>query len=266
MTSVPHSGAKSVTPGGSVAGGAVLTYAIGDVHGCADLLVKAFDLIAEDAGERRADIVCLGDYVDRGPDSMAVVQMLMKGPHREGDTLVCLKGNHEDLMVNAIGGDDAAESCWIGNGGRQTVISYCGHIPPEHVVWMASLPVMHEDHNRVYVHAGLMPGMEIGENEPEVCMWIRDRFLREKGGWAKHIVHGHTPQWDGKPDPAEPELLAHRTNLDTAAFHTGVLTVGVFDPEQSGGPIRTLRAAITKATAGETRDAEPIHRRDGDEG
>ena len=227
------------------------TYAVGDIHGRADLLCVMLDMIEADAGKRPAKIVFLGDYVDRGPDSAVVVQMLMAGPRRDGDMFVCLKGNHEDLMVGSvIAGDESAERCWIGNGGAQTVMSYGGTVPWAHAEWMNALPVMHEDARRVYVHAGLMPGMDIGENDPETCMWIRDRFLRDGGSWSKHVVHGHTPQWDGKPDASKPELLAHRTNLDTAAYHTGVLTAGVFNDDKAGGPYRLIRApaAITRAS------------------
>jgi serine/threonine protein phosphatase 1 len=55
-------------------------------------------------------------------------------------------------------------------------------------------------------------------------------------------VHGHTPYWREKPDPARPECLQHRTNLDTGAYFTGVLTIGVFDNAMGGGPDTVLRA------------------------
>jgi serine/threonine protein phosphatase 1 len=79
-----------------------------------------------------------------------------------------------------------------------------------------------------------------GQNE-ETCLWIRERFLRAgPGDLPAHVVHGHTPHWADKPDARLPELLPHRTNLDTGAFMTGVLTAGVFDPATPGGPIRLL--------------------------
>lgn len=218
------------------------TYAIGDVHGRLDLLSQAFALIIDDAGERGADVVCLGDYVDRGPDSKGVIDLLMSSPLRDRDTLVCLMGNHEQLMLGAATGCKASESCWMGNGGVQTAISYGSSIPADHLNWLSELPLLHQDAHRIYVHAGLMPGYGPDQQDPEWCLWIRDRFLREQGGWSKHVVHGHTPQWDGKPNATEPECLAHRTNLDTGACWTGVLTVGVFDPNQAGGPISILRA------------------------
>lgn len=248
-----HSGLKASVPTEQDAGvsGQRLTYAVGDIHGCLGLALAAFDAIEADAGERGADIVCLGDYVDRGPDSRGVIELLMAGPRRAGDTLVCLKGNHEELMAESGAGDLSATSCWLGNGGRETIASY-GHggVPPEHFSWASGLPVMVADDHRVFVHAGLMPGFSPEGQDPATCMWIRDRFLRCGDEWGVHIVHGHTPQWDGKPDPTQPELLPHRTNLDTGACWTGVLTVGVFDAEIAGGPIRVLPIkAVTDLSA-----------------
>lgn len=218
------------------------TYAVGDIHGEHALLLVALDKIEKDAGDGPAHIVFLGDYVDRGPASRSVIETLMAGPRREGDTFTCLQGNHEDLMLGAAAGDPAAESCWIGNGGGQTCLSYGGAIPPEHLNWIDALPVLHETEHHVFVHAGLMPGLEIHQQERETLLWIRERFLRDTGGWAKHVVHGHTPQWDCKPDATKPELLPYRTNLDTGACWTGVLTVGVFDGP--GGPKRLLTATV----------------------
>lgn len=74
-------------------------------------------------------------------------------------------------------------------------------------------------------------------------MWIRERFLgAEASELEAHVVHGHTPLWEGKREAAEPELLGHRTNLDTAAFATGVLTIGVFEADTPGGPTSILAA------------------------
>jgi serine/threonine protein phosphatase 1 len=93
------------------------------------------------------------------------------------------------------------------------------------------------------VHAGLAPKTPFHRQSEETCLWIRERFLRARArDFDGHIVHGHTPLWDGKPDFTQPELLAHRTNLDTGAFASGVLTVGCFDDASDGGPVELLRA------------------------
>ncbi|HWA60379.1 MAG TPA: hypothetical protein VG939_03350, partial [Caulobacteraceae bacterium] len=105
----------------------------------------------------------------------------------------------------------------------------------------------------IYVHAGLAPKTPLGRQSEDVCLWIRERFLRARPkDLEAHVVHGHTPVWEGKPDFTLPELLPHRTNLDTGAFASGVLTIGVFDPAEPGGPVEVLRAvgpAWTRAQA-----------------
>jgi serine/threonine protein phosphatase 1 len=192
----------------------------------------------------------LGDYVDRGPDSRGVIEFLMEA--QQTGALVCLKGNHEDMMVRACRAEDSRDAFhWLCNGGGATLISYgasdttvgLSTVPEEHLTWMEGLPHIVQDDHRIYVHAGIMPGLQIEDNDEEVCLWVRERFLRAKAQDFPadlHIVHGHSPVWVGKPDASKPELLDHRTNLDTAAFHTGILTVGVFDADQAGGPIETL--------------------------
>src|SRR6202034_935427 len=106
---------------------------------------------------------------------------------------------------------------------------------------MAGLPRTTGDGHRIYVHAGLMPGTPAHRQKDETCLWIRERFLQARPGeFEAHVVHGHTPVWEGKPDPAEPELLEHRTNIDTGAFATGVLSVAVFDADTPGGRIEVL--------------------------
>lgn len=229
----PSRGAESVREPAGVA----LTYAIGDVHGRHDLLAAALDAIETHAGDRPANVICLGDYVDRGPQSRQVIETLMAGPRRPGDDWTCLRGNHEDLMIGAHRGDIALVDCWMGNGGVQALASYGAEgVPAEHIAWLDSLPYMAADDHRVYVHAGLMPGHAPEAQQPEWVTWIRDRFLLAGADpvWGgKHVVHGHTPD-------EEPELLGWRTNLDTGACWTGTLTVGVFERDRPGGPVELL--------------------------
>ena len=94
---------------------------------------------------------------------------------------------------------------------------------------MAGLPRTTGDKHRIYVHAGLMPGMPAHRQKDETCLWIRERFLQARPGeFEAHVVHGHTPVWEGKPDPAEPELLGtpdqyrHRRVRDRRALCRGV--------------------------------------------
>jgi serine/threonine protein phosphatase 1 len=165
--------------------------------------------------------------------------------------VVCLKGNHEELMIQAIADPGGRRlERWLEYGGDQTLKSYglaegddlAAGVPVEHLRWMAGLPRTTGDGHRIYVHAGLMPGTPAHRQNDETCLWIRERFLQARASeFEAHVVHGHTPVWEGKPDPAEPELLDHRTNIDTGAFATGVLSVAVFDADTPGGPIEVLR-------------------------
>lgn len=228
-----------------------LTYAIGDVHGRLDLLQAALDAVARHGAGSDVRLVLLGDYIDRGPESRGVVDLLM-GLQRDAP-LVCLKGNHEDLMVRAIrDGKPADVRLWLREGGDRTLASYGAAsleeaavaVPAEHLRWMSRLPLTTADARRVYVHAGLSPQSPMDAQDERTCLWIRDVFLAaEAGAFEQHVVHGHTPLWRDKPEMDRPELLDHRTNLDTGAYQTGVLCVGVFPRDTSGGPLEVIRVS-----------------------
>ena len=235
----------------------MLTYAIGDIHGRYDLLLRALDEIGHHAGGGVARIVFLGDYIDRGLWSRDVVKVLMELDRLPNIT--CLKGNHEQMLIDAVRGRDTGDvTSWLISGGAETIKSYGGAgagaisdldlIPEDHVQWMEALPTLLSDQRHIFVHAGLKPRVKAERQDDAVRLWIREKFLRAKNLQAfpdgKHIVHGHTPHWEGKPDASLPELLSHRTNLDTGAFFTNVLAVGVFDPERSGGPLQVLKIAL----------------------
>jgi len=225
------------------------TYAIGDVHGRYDLLQEAMAAIHDHGGGQHGRIVMLGDYVDRGPDSRGVVEYLIA--HTKSQRIVCLKGNHEAMMVEAIrGGDLNRMSAWMFHGGEETMRSYgwSGRhaasgalIPPAHLDWMAGLPLMVRDDERIYVHAGVDPSVPIDEQSEATCLWIGERFLSSSlDRLTHHVVHGHSPKWREKMRTAQVERLAHRTNLDTGAYLTGVLAVGIFERGRLGGPVEVL--------------------------
>jgi serine/threonine protein phosphatase 1 len=223
------------------------TYAIGDIHGRLDPLTAAMDHIHAHAAGRPHRIIFLGDYIDRGPESRGVIEFLMAA-ERTGP-ITCLKGNHEALMLGALRRPDGgALPRWLRNGGDATLRSYgtdahdLSAVPQEHLNWLARLPFLIHDDHRIYVHAGVTPGIPLDRQDEDACLWIREPFLRAPpAAFDRHVVHGHTPTWAGKPDPSEPELLPHRSNLDTGAYFTGVLTVGIFDDDLPGGPVSTLR-------------------------
>lgn len=213
-----------------------LTYVIPDLHGRADLLDEALLRIAADASRRGMNsggtIVTLGDYVSKGPDSRGVVERLSANPPREF-TLIALKGNHDAMMVGALrDGVDPKE--WLGKGGSSTLESYGGEVlsvPPSHLAWLDARPLMHEDAHRLYVHAGVDPTLPLYAQNEKTLLW-KCYPKTEAGGYgARHVVHGHDNQIDG------PLLFTGRSNLDTAAWRTGRLVIGIFDDEMPGGPV-----------------------------
>jgi len=243
-------------------------YVIGDIHGRLDLLWAALRVVADHSTVQAPRLVLLGDYVDRGPDSRRVVELVMA--LQEDPRVVCLKGNHEALMVKALT-DGSTEDFqrWRAAGGDATIRSYGAmdhesaetNVPKAHLRWMASLPLTSGDGHRIYVHAGLMPGVPLEDQREETCLWIKERFLRARPQqFDMHVVHGHTPVWAGKPDAATPELLAHRTNLDTGAYMTDALAIGVFAEAIDGGPVEVLTvscAAGGSASVSTVRPAAP---------
>jgi serine/threonine protein phosphatase 1 len=217
------------------------TYAVPDLHGRYDLLEAALEAIEHDADE--GTIVFLGDYVDRGLQSRQVVERLIAGPPAAW-RWICLKGNHEDMLVEALR-SPSKRDWWLENGGTETVLSYGGtrRIPEDHVNWMASRPALHVDRHRIFVHAGVDPAAPIEAQSQRTLLWHRWQRDEDCQHPRGHIVHGHTPYRDG------PVRLAGRTNLDCLAVMTGRLVVGLFDDDRPGGPIDLIE--IAKGPIGE---------------
>lgn len=213
------------------------TYAVPDLHGRWDLLEIALAEIEEEAP---GTVVFLGDYVDRGPGSQKIVECLIDGP-RPGWRWVCLQGNHEEMMVDTLTGKRDPER-WLVNGGDATLRSYGqrgegyepGIVPVAHIAWMASLPLLHRDVHRVYVHAGVDANAPLDAQDARTLLWSRYPKEHAEGHSGLHIVHGHQPYEDG------PLCLPGRTDLDTLAWATGRLVVGVFDDDRPGGPVEFI--------------------------
>lgn len=207
------------------------TYVIPDLHGRDDLLARALsDISAHSRGEGGV-IVTIGDYVDKGPNSKQVVERLRSGI--AGWNLVALKGNHDAMMVQGLR-DPARLAFWMARGGDTALTSYGGEpsaVPEAHIAWLDQRPLMHVDINRVYVHAGIDPGLPLKQQSEATLLWKRYPKEYSAGFGARHVVHGHDN------DPDGPLLLEGRSNLDTAAWRTGRLTVGVFDDDKPGGPV-----------------------------
>jgi serine/threonine protein phosphatase 1 len=205
-----------------------LTYAIGDVHGCLDKLVRLLARCRTNAKERSSRFVFIGDYIDRGPDSAAVVDLVMELQQERTAEVICLRGNHEAMAVAAAEEGRDAERQWLFNGGIETLRSYgvlsAEDLPSEHLAWFRALPLCYDDGRRYFVHAGVDPGRAFEDQCEDDQLWIRNRFLSHTGRYARFVVHGHTPLETGRPD-----LRANRVNIDTGAVFGGPLTAAVFD-------------------------------------
>ena len=208
------------------------TYVIADLHGRLDLLEAALARIEEHTPGK---VVFTGDFIDGGPQSRGVVARLIAGPG-DGWEWVFVRGNHEDMLLDCYSGKNL--SWWLKHGGRETIDSYSGEIDPAHIEWMRSLPRLYSDKHRVYVHAGVDECYDLDQQPAGLTQWYRYSKGDNDGYRGMHVVHGHTPRRKG------PELLAHRTNLDTNALSTGRLVVGVFDDEKAGGPIEVIEVTL----------------------
>lgn len=221
-----------------------LIYAVGDIHGRADLLAALHGRILDDAAARsqnRRLIVFLGDYVDRGAHSREVIDCLIDAARSDdGFERIFLKGNHDDAMIGFLNGDHDG-AWWITMlGGRETLRSYgvsAGkdarhllrrNLPESHGMFLNALQPVHLEDGLLFVHAGIRPGIPLDEQDPEDLMWIREEFLHSNADFGHIVVHGHTICWDG------PEIRNNRIGIDTGAFATGVLTCLVVTRDHLG--------------------------------
>ena len=223
-------------------------YAIGDVHGRADLLARMLDRLEQEfrAVDAPAPIlVFLGDFVDRGPDSRDVIDLLVTG-RPEGFDRHFLKGNHEAAML-AFLDDPVAGKAWLNHGGLETLASYgvrplptqgCGpadlkragaalreRIPIEHRQLLEALERYIVFGDYCFVHAGVDPARKIEAQSDADLFWIRRRFLDDNRALPFKVVHGHTPV-------DAPHHDRRRIGLDTGAYFSGVLSAARFENDK----------------------------------
>jgi serine/threonine protein phosphatase 1 len=216
-----------------------LTYAVGDIHGCLDKLRGLLLHCEMHADGRPLAFVFVGDYIDRGPQSSAVIDCLIDLKAQHGGRVVTLMGNHEAMALAAIDGRSPTQ-LWFAQGGLATLESYGvaepRELPRAHADWLRALPLSYDDGRRFFVHAGVNPGASLAAQDDFDLLWIREPFLSHRGDYGRLIVHGHTPLVGGAPD-----LRGNRLNLDTGAVYGGPLTAAVFDDAQTE-PIGFLQA------------------------
>jgi serine/threonine protein phosphatase 1 len=195
-------------------------FAIGDIHGCYDRLKTLMDKIPIDLS--RDTLVFIGDYIDRGPYSVEVVDYLMQLRKRVPD-IVFLKGNHEDMLDKFINGVD--RFTYLLNGGQQTLDSYLTKpvqsdfypIPPDHMEFFKSLRLYYETEEFIFVHAGLRPRVPLESQKTEDLLWIRDKFISSKYDFGKRVIFGHTPL-------KKPLVEPNKIGIDTGAVYGNALT------------------------------------------
>jgi serine/threonine protein phosphatase 1 len=220
-------------------------YAVGDVHGRADLLTELFNRIDSDLNARpiaKSIQIFLGDYIDRGPHSRQVIDLLI-ARRQQGET-VFLKGNHEACALLFLE-DRAKLSDWKELGGASTLLSYGvtpanrddpqsqqqaatafrQALPADHRQFIQNLRLSYTCGGFFFVHAGVRPGIPLERQSERDLLWIRDDFLLHEEDFGKVVVHGHTPAH-------EPDVRPNRINIDTGAYATGRLTCMVLEGDQ----------------------------------
>ena len=223
----------------------VRIYAIGDIHGRADLLERMLNRIDAHLASNSVPTsirVFLGDYIDRGPASRSVLDHLLTS--NRSSQSVFLKGNHEGFLIDFLGDPSVLEH-WQRNGGLETLMSYGitptinansemqaqlaatldQAMPKSHHQFIGNLQSSFTCGDFFFVHAGVRPGIPLTEQREEDLLSIRQDFLLCEDSFSKIIVHGHTPV-------AQPDIRPNRINIDTGAFATGQLTCLILEDDQ----------------------------------
>ena len=224
-------------------------YAVGDIHGCAEQLERLTAAIVRDSQNAPGPctILYLGDYVDRGPDTKAVINKLLSPP--AGFGTVYLRGNHDQILLDFLT-EPSIYQAWRDFGARETLMSYgvrpprfedeslyreardqlLEALPADHLKFLSSLQPSARIGGYFFAHAGVRPGIALEKQTLEDLLWIRDEFLESSTNFGIIVVHGHTPS-------ERPVRQFNRIGVDTGAYATGRLTAAVLE----GGTCRFLQ-------------------------
>lgn len=223
----------------------VRVYAVGDIHGRADLLEEMLNRIDADMAAkpiRQVIEIFLGDYIDRGPASRDVLDQLVA--RQRNNRAIFLKGNHESYITEFVG-DPAILKDWQRLGGLETLVSYgltpsinadaatqkqlasefAKALPESHYRFLGEMKTSYTCGDFFFVHAGVRPGVPLDKQREEDLLWIRWEFLNSDDDFGKIVVHGHTPV-------PQPEIRPNRINIDTGAYATGQLTCIVLERDE----------------------------------
>jgi len=249
-------------------------YAIGDVHGRADLLGSMIEFIGKHASLNGTEpkVIFLGDIVDRGPDSREAMEIVCDTLKRWPQSRLIL-GNHDCIFLDALTRQRCLQWWFEKIGGMQTLISYLGegtHYFPEEIIAIGKrfpelLEVLKAAPQHVaigrylFVHAGINPSVPLAEQDKNDLLQIRERFTDHVGALSHVVVHGHSPL-----SPPRPVVTENRISLDTEAWVTGILSMTVIDTEtdeirffatSSSGSVLAIEPAILDRGHGTALDA-----------
>lgn len=221
-------------------------YAIGDIHGMSKHAAEMFAEIDRDVASTRdggrAIVVSLGDYLDRGPNSREVIDLLAMRSRLHGDNFIALRGNHEDVFLRFLEKPEAAGPLWLELGAAATLNSYgvklpagradfkqiredlSSRLPLEHLIFLQSLRFSFSLYDYFFSHAGARPGIPLLKQTEADLLWGRSSKYEKDVQFEKMIVHGHTPV-------NQPEMNRSTINIDTGAYATGRLTALKIEPK-----------------------------------
>ncbi|MGV4796255.1 metallophosphoesterase [Rhizobium sp. F40D2] len=251
------------------------TYAIGDVHGRADLLGATLKFIEKEnrAAPTGYRVIFLGDIIDRGPDSREAMNLVVAELARcEGSRLIM--GNHEEFLLYFLELPEKRGLVfdhWIRNGGLACAASYgldtsrlyhddrdahqdlleLLEVHPAHIAAIRSSVAMVVDEGHIFAHAGLRPGVPLSEQTTKDLRTIRGPFLESDHDFRRIVIHGHTITASGRP-----EIYSNRIALDCGAEQTGLLAAIEIE---GGQPHRYLAARKSgRWDMIEVVDVEPV--------
>ncbi|MGD8492766.1 MAG: metallophosphoesterase family protein [Desulfobacterales bacterium] len=195
-------------------------FAVGDIHGCYEKLRALMDKIP--LNMEQDQLLFIGDYIDRGPGSIEVLDYLIDLKKRLPGTLF-LKGNHEDMLQNYLDGND--RFTYLLNSGQQTLDAYLNKqdasedypVPSAHLEFLNELRLYYQTEDYIFVHAGMRNKVPLESQKETDLLWIRDEFIYSDYDFGKRVVFGHTPF-------KEPLVQTNKIGIDTGAVYGNRLT------------------------------------------
>ena len=195
-------------------------FVIGDVHGNYEELMDLLDKINPNL--RQDQLIYLGDYIDRGPQSYKVIRFLIDLQNNYGkEHVVLLRGNHEDMAIENI--EHGRIDCF--NGYDITFMDFIKNNDSieNYYEFFKGLPLYYEDESFIYVHGGIRPGIAMERQEKNDLLWIREEFFKSSLTFIKPVIFGHTPT-NNIIGTYSPFIKKDRIGIDTGIVYGGRLT------------------------------------------